>query len=492
MIYDYLIIGAGIGGLSSGLNLAKNKKKVLILEKNNMPGGLATTFKRGRFEFDTGAYELNGYGTSENPGKMQQILKNWNINLDVKPIDYDICLATPKTTWEFKGKFEELILELSKMHQDSLKSLEEFIKITKEINEAVSKIAKNAEILESDYPNFYKYLDKNAEQALQDLKMPKEVINYFGYIWVEIGSPLTKLSFIDFSIYMYNIIFKKKYVLSHKVLDFILKLDKTYQENGGKILCNSEVVEVKKENNYYLVTTSDKLEYKSKEIIFDVSMHYALKDLIKEENKDLNKRENARTIGANALVVYLGLNRSAKDIGLKHHKYYHYDDLNSENCFYKMQNLNHHTYEGIVLNNANEFASPKNTTILVLIKTFYDDAWKNINGDFAKLKMELASNLIEEFETDFNVDISEYIEEMEIASPETFIRHTNTCNGSIFGYMPKGYDNNIHRLLCHNLEKQKHLTFVGAYSLFGYGLNNAFYSGYYLTNELLKEGVKNE
>ena len=153
--------------------------------------------------------------------------------------------------------------------------------------------------------------------------MPKEVINYFGYIWVEIGSPLTKLSFIDFSIYMYNIIFKKKYVLSHKVLDFILKLDKTYQENGGKILCNSEVVEVKKENNYYLVTTSDKLEYKSKEIIFDVSMHYALKDLIKEENKDLNKRENARTIGANALVVYLGLNRSAKDIGLKHHKYYH-------------------------------------------------------------------------------------------------------------------------------------------------------------------------
>lgn len=33
MIYDYIIVGAGIGGLSAGLNLIANNKKVLILEK---------------------------------------------------------------------------------------------------------------------------------------------------------------------------------------------------------------------------------------------------------------------------------------------------------------------------------------------------------------------------------------------------------------------------------------------------------------------------
>ena len=29
MIYDYIIVGAGIGGLSAGLNLIANNKKVL-------------------------------------------------------------------------------------------------------------------------------------------------------------------------------------------------------------------------------------------------------------------------------------------------------------------------------------------------------------------------------------------------------------------------------------------------------------------------------
>ena len=33
MIYDYLIIGAGLGGLSAGLNLTSKNKKVIILEK---------------------------------------------------------------------------------------------------------------------------------------------------------------------------------------------------------------------------------------------------------------------------------------------------------------------------------------------------------------------------------------------------------------------------------------------------------------------------
>ena len=33
MLYDYIIIGSGMGGLAAGLNLIKHKKKVLILEK---------------------------------------------------------------------------------------------------------------------------------------------------------------------------------------------------------------------------------------------------------------------------------------------------------------------------------------------------------------------------------------------------------------------------------------------------------------------------
>ena len=44
--YDIVIIGSGLGGLTSGAYLAKKGKKVLVLESHNIVGGCATVYKR--------------------------------------------------------------------------------------------------------------------------------------------------------------------------------------------------------------------------------------------------------------------------------------------------------------------------------------------------------------------------------------------------------------------------------------------------------------
>ncbi|WP_338598392.1 NAD(P)/FAD-dependent oxidoreductase [Sulfolobus tengchongensis] len=49
-----IIMGAGIGGLSLALLLAKKGFEVLVLEKLNQPGGRARWFKVGEFSFDMG------------------------------------------------------------------------------------------------------------------------------------------------------------------------------------------------------------------------------------------------------------------------------------------------------------------------------------------------------------------------------------------------------------------------------------------------------
>ena len=50
-----IIIGAGLGGLSAAIRLAKSGFKVLILEKNEEVGGKVNFFEGGGYKFDTGA-----------------------------------------------------------------------------------------------------------------------------------------------------------------------------------------------------------------------------------------------------------------------------------------------------------------------------------------------------------------------------------------------------------------------------------------------------
>jgi phytoene desaturase len=53
--YDVVVIGAGCGGLSAGSILARQGRKVLVVEQQDRVGGCCSTFDRDGFKFDVGA-----------------------------------------------------------------------------------------------------------------------------------------------------------------------------------------------------------------------------------------------------------------------------------------------------------------------------------------------------------------------------------------------------------------------------------------------------
>lgn len=64
--YDVIIIGSGLGGLASAILLAKEGKKVLVLEKNNQLGGNLQTFSRNKVILDTGVHYIGGLAEGQN------------------------------------------------------------------------------------------------------------------------------------------------------------------------------------------------------------------------------------------------------------------------------------------------------------------------------------------------------------------------------------------------------------------------------------------
>ncbi len=63
--YDAIIIGSGVGGLSTAILLAKAGKKVLVLEQHYEPGGYTHTFRRKNFVWDVGVHYV-GQVNNEN------------------------------------------------------------------------------------------------------------------------------------------------------------------------------------------------------------------------------------------------------------------------------------------------------------------------------------------------------------------------------------------------------------------------------------------
>lgn len=64
--FDVVIIGSGLGGLVSAIVLAKEGKRVCVLEKNNQFGGNLQTFSRNKKIFDTGVHYIGGLAEGQN------------------------------------------------------------------------------------------------------------------------------------------------------------------------------------------------------------------------------------------------------------------------------------------------------------------------------------------------------------------------------------------------------------------------------------------
>lgn len=65
-LYDVVIIGSGLGGLATGVVLAKEGYSVCIVEKNKQIGGTLQTFVRNKIIFDSGVHYVGGLDEGQN------------------------------------------------------------------------------------------------------------------------------------------------------------------------------------------------------------------------------------------------------------------------------------------------------------------------------------------------------------------------------------------------------------------------------------------
>lgn len=126
--FDFVIIGSGMGGLTSALILAKKGYKVLVLEKNPQVGGALQVFSRDKCIFDTGVHYIGGLDKGEN---LYQLFKYLGIydDLRLKSLDrdcFDLIRFDDGSSYKHGQGYENFINELLINFPDEENAIREF------------------------------------------------------------------------------------------------------------------------------------------------------------------------------------------------------------------------------------------------------------------------------------------------------------------------------------------------------------------------------
>lgn len=70
-----IIIGSGLGGLSTGVILAKNGYHVTVLEQGNQVGGCLQCFSRNGAKFETGMHFIGSAAKGQTLDKLMKYLE---------------------------------------------------------------------------------------------------------------------------------------------------------------------------------------------------------------------------------------------------------------------------------------------------------------------------------------------------------------------------------------------------------------------------------
>lgn len=490
MKYDAIVIGAGNGGLMAALTLQKEGKEVLILDSSNMPGGFASSFIRGRFEFETSLQVLFDYGTEENHGPFYELLKRAEIldEVKLKALSESYYVKTgDNQEYIFPFGQDDFILKMEEYVPQSKESMRQFFELSKEVTEGFRYMNESKKVdvdeLKEKYPNFMIASSYSVKRVLESIKMPEKAQEILMTQWGTFGSPSENLSFVSFATMIYSYITYGGYIPVMRSHEISLALLEKFESYGGSIRFLSRVTKLIFENDKICgVRVNGGSTYYADHIISNISPSIFYSTLLPKEMQTDRMREicNARTLGARGFSIFLGLNRSANDLGLNHYRYFLTNDLDHKKAYQSCQELYPNYCVATVLNQALPNCSSSDTTILTITSLYTSDIFSEeaTEENYYDLKNKIANHFIDFFEKTTNLSIREAIEEIEIASPATFARYGGHPDGCIYGYMPKGYDNVIPRMMNEvNENCLMHVHFCGGFASRLSGYYNTYFSG---------------
>jgi len=494
--FNSIVIGAGNAGLCAAAALQRGGSSTLLLERHNIPGGCATSFVRGEFEFEVALHQLSGLGTEDKPSIMRQVFGRLGVMDRVEfveehalyrmvvPGEFDIALPAD---W---AQLKQTLQDAFPTESDAIQRFLDLCEmIAFEANVALHDGLKsnNEDFFRARCPHFVKYGFKSVKEVLDEYFQNPKLKSVLAVYWTYAGVPPSKMRFCDLASMLYAYAEFKPWHIKGGSQAMSTALMESFHEAGGEVHfnCGAEKI-ITKGGRVSGVRLETGEVVSCDAVVSNASPIATFHDLLDFDQPPLNIQEDfkSRRMGTSAFAIYLGLNCTPQALGITQASTFVQNTLNEDLIHGSMESMDAvHSALLTCYNLEDSDFAPLGKSNVTLLCLQYGDKWKDVPPEqYAQAKYECAEKLIVLMEQVFP-GIRDHIEEVEVATPLTMMRYLNTPDGAIYGFQQSAQDS---QLLRQRLDGVPGLYHAGAWTGVG-GFQPTYMAGESTARAVLKQ-----
>ena len=446
---DAVVVGAGLGGLSAAACLARGGLRVLVLERHNIPGGYATSFVRGRFEFEVALHELSGIGSEEHRGPIYRYLEAIGVAQRCTFVQAPTLYRSvfPGVDLTLPHGFDAARQVLCDAFGGDAAGISSFLTLVRDLARELARMQRAGhDKLQSPlaaaqvplrYPTLFRYQQAAFGPVLRRHVTDPHARAVLSQLWGYFGLPPDLCSFFWFALglstylkYGACYVEGRSQTLSQAFVDAI-------EEQGGQVRFGCGASSITTEGGRVTgVVTDEGQTVRAPWVVSNADPLTTCAELVGRQHvpaaffRSLQSTE----VAASSFNVYLGLAATAQQLGLTDHEIFVQTDMDFERQYRDSDGLQPPAMLAITTyNHVYPEISEPGTTLLVLTSLNTGQPWHAVRPqDYLQTKHRMAEGMLRLAEQ-VVPDLRRYAEVVEVSTPVTNMRYTGNPGGSIYG-----------------------------------------------------------
>ncbi|MBI4040936.1 MAG: NAD(P)/FAD-dependent oxidoreductase [Deltaproteobacteria bacterium] len=510
MNYDYIIVGAGMSGLTVGSLLAKAGKRVCILEAHEYPGGCCHSFKKGEYTFCASVHYIFFAGEGQ---PVHNFLKKLGLEKEITferldPEGYDIfSCPTEGLRCAIPNGLENWRDRLIANFPEDQKALSLFFKIIFNLVKDFYHMPYDISIiglmkLAYKTPSIFKFRKWTLQDLFNHCGLSLRVQAVLATQLGDVAEPPKHISLIIYAALIWSYGRGAYYPTKH-FHTFIDTIANTIETSpGSKIHYNTEIVKVEREGHQISKVISKSGEcFQAPVIICNMDPQKFVKMMDQNDLPTSFSKRVDYDYSVSALTLFLGVQGlNLRDYGFGKGNIWHYPHLDINRIYegqHEKRNLSDPWFfmsTPTLYSPASEpRIAPRGEEILEVVTTCpYELFRQKLNEShqaYVLFKNEIRDRILDLIEAHYIPNFKEHVVLKVVGTPTTHERYLWAPHGNIYGsaLTPKNVD--FSRLKFRS--PIKNLFFTGATVEFP-GIGATVMAGTrlytYLTNDVVHPG----